>query len=296
MAEFDRRSFFGASFGMAAAAAMPEWLMRALAIQEPVSTWRTQQLRATIGRARKAEKPLLVLVVPDQNDKDVRGHWFGALLTSWDDGSSWLLASCELACATTAELGQVGGLKVEGAPLFVFADAGKEGTNLIARLTPIECVLPIVPIVPSGQKSSRLAADKARREGLQAMRPALLAGAERHGLSLQSVAAVAARRLEEAQRQAIDQAVQAHLVEQPIVGARWSVIACAGGFVHPTKAEVEAARKEEEAFEKALTALMEGKMTQEEFDKGYGRHMIHCGIAYVGDVSSRFLEFWTAGD
>ncbi|MBL8755817.1 MAG: hypothetical protein JNK15_21145 [Planctomycetes bacterium] len=284
MAEFDRRSFLGASFGLAATASMPEWLARAFAIQESVSTWRLQQLRAAIERARKDQKPLLVMVVPDQNDRDVRGKWFGAMLTTWHYDSSWLLASCEFACATTAEFGQVAGKPFEGAPLFVLADVGGTSANPIARTTPIECSL---PIVPSGRASSRDSGAKTKREGLQAMRPALLAGAEGHGLSLDAAAAAAVRRLTAAQRQMIDAWIvdasaplppaevlasgAAEILRRfaalpelpgdkvrklrdallarwrgPMAGARWQEWRrCSTEFVHATKAEVEAEARAE---------------------------------------------------
>ena len=333
MAEFDRRSFLGASFGLAATASMPEWLARALAIQESVSTWRLQQLRAAIERARKDQKPLLVMVVPDQNDRDVRGMWFAAWLASRCDANLHLTSSCELVCATTAELGDVLRTKLEAGAVFVLADAPAVDFAAAPRVTPIACDLPDVPLggVPLANR------EETRKRGLSAMDTAVQSAVAQHGLTLAEFAARAMRRLNAEQRQAIDgwfrdrvqptrrlqtlaaaeitrrcneasgegavlevlrESMHKMVLPRPVAGARWYSSGCGGGFEDPTKAELAARAKAMADYQKAVDALGKNPPLQKllALEQSAPTHIIACGIARMAYLENRFLEFWTAGD
>jgi hypothetical protein len=335
MTMIDRRSLF-ALFAMAVGGALvlcwwprrrprsvtqprPEPRARTIekpVIREPVSPWREKQLRQAIMYAKQKGKPLLVLVAPATNDGDVRGKWFGTWIEDMPDEDVWLAASCVLACATVSELGYALGTKVEGAPLWVFADVGESGEEKgAARVTPIDCELPILP---------RRGADEnmwaARTTGLQSMHAAFVAGAKGHGLELAPLAAAALRRLEETQQISLedwfasglgaeliamalaDAEVRRRLEAQrpqvkpsllrysvdrsfhePVAGARWIQTTPIGGcgwipwFVHPTESEKEEWRRRQEAVRAR---------------EGMGA----CGMGVAPAICWRFLEFWTAGN
>src|SRR5258706_16352969 len=81
-----RRSFLG---GAAVAAAWPRWLRRGFA-DASVAPPRS---------ARAGDKPLLVLVVPDDEDERwLRGRLFAEMIDRGDDAHRAPLALCEVAC------------------------------------------------------------------------------------------------------------------------------------------------------------------------------------------------------
>lgn len=287
-------------------------------IREPVSPWRVKQLRQAIARAKQVEKPLLVLVAPATNDGNVRGTWCGLWFEEMHEEDLWLPASCELACATVAELGDVLDVKVEGAPFWVFVDVGSSrDEKKPARITPIACALP----VPDAEDLA------VRAFALRAMHEAFAAGAKKHGLELAPFAAAALRRIDasplddwfgggpppgyaliadaaaevwrrieahpnretrperrEADIGALRGAVLQSWWFKEFPGARWMAQLPMGpcgsslGFMHPTESEKETRQRERE--------------------RAFARepHGIACGMAAVPRLCSRFLEFWTAGN
>src|SRR5689334_1173977 len=119
-----RRSFL---VGGAAAAltSWPAWIARAF---DPDSTCsdseRLEGLFDSYRNARRAGKPLLVLVIPKDDDKKwERGTWFGQVLNYGADDTLAMLSLVTLSCATTEELGRLVQLDATDAePMFVTID------------------------------------------------------------------------------------------------------------------------------------------------------------------------------
>jgi hypothetical protein len=133
MSTVDRREFVRLSAFCAGAAALPHWLAKALgqdpAMKTPGDGSRASALRTALTRARAYGKPLLVLLVPiDQNQRYERGQALGSFLNHGPRDALLELAFAELACATpdeaTSVLGEVGlpADPARGTPWFVLVD------------------------------------------------------------------------------------------------------------------------------------------------------------------------------
>ena len=280
MDPIDRRSLFSLTAVAFGGSCVPEWLAKALMIQEPVSTWRVKQLREAITRAKQANKPLLAFVVPGAEDGNARGQWFGAWLANVPDAALHLLSACELACATVDELATVLGVKLEGSPVWVLADVASVESGKPIRHTSITCAL-----APSARMDFRSEKKwlKDLTAALQPMSDALAEGVKRQGLEIASLAEAAMRRLDDAQEQELDAwfsegkmpgkavvalgasevwrriealpeqqrkapaevlrtAIDQVVIGAPIAGARWMrALSCVNSvFEHPTRAETKA--------------------------------------------------------
>ena len=230
MTTFDRRRFLSRSLAAAAGfAAAPTWLARAFglgdgspAVQDPqpaadpVATWRKEQLTKAIANAKLQGKPLLVLVVPD--DQPVvwdASHWFGAWLTHGDSLARETFGLCTLACARMSEVEAMAGVhgdavaKTTKAVTMLLVDPTRAGQNVDkpVRATRIEPELPIVPppsrMPGDDERPGDSDAAATRRKGLAAMTEALQAGLAQHGANLAELAKASSSTLDATQQQAL---------------------------------------------------------------------------------------------
>jgi hypothetical protein len=119
-----RRSFLVGS-AAATLTSWPAWIARAF---DPDSTCsdgeRIEGLFDSYRQARRAGKPLLVLIIPTDDEKKwERGTWFGQVLNYGTDDTLALLSLVTLSCATSEELGRLVQLDATDAePTFVTVD------------------------------------------------------------------------------------------------------------------------------------------------------------------------------
>jgi hypothetical protein len=230
MTTFDRRRFLSRSLAAAAGfAAAPTWLARAFGLgdaspaaqdpqpaADPVATWRKEQLTKAIATAKLHGKPLLVLVVPD--DQPVvwdASHWFGAWLTHGDALARETFGLCTLACARVGEVEAMAGVHGEAVAkttkmvTMLLVDATRAGQNVDkpVRATRIEPELPIVPppsrMPGDDERPGDSDAAATRRKGLAAMTEALQAGLAQHGANLAELAKASSSTLDATQQQAL---------------------------------------------------------------------------------------------
>ena len=89
---------------LAGAAALPVWLSVGFGAQPKAAT-STKHMRAALDRAREIGKPLLVLIVSDQeSDAMQRGHAWGHYLAHLGEEAALDLALCAVTCARAADL------------------------------------------------------------------------------------------------------------------------------------------------------------------------------------------------
>lgn len=113
----NRRRFIAVSAAGAAGAAFSSWLGRAFAGDCGIAD-RVRELFSAYQRARKARRPLLVLVIPKDREYQ-RGSAFGEWLNYGSDEQIAPLALCEVACATMADLAELAPHVRTGEPLMV---------------------------------------------------------------------------------------------------------------------------------------------------------------------------------
>ncbi len=132
MNDLNRRAFFSRSSLGFAAVALPDWLRLGFQLQDPLPqdqgvADRERALADTIERARGRGKPVLVLVVPE----DERASWdrarsFGAILNNGPDELFLGLSLCEVACAQMDEVQRVVGKRPEGEPFMLLIKQPRE--------------------------------------------------------------------------------------------------------------------------------------------------------------------------
>ncbi|APR75374.1 Hypothetical protein A7982_00720 [Minicystis rosea] len=114
-----------------AAALWPSWLREAFADEgacegQGGALARLAVLSGAFRRARDAGKPLLVLVIPDNDmDKWQRGRAFGELLNHGSDVQLAPLSRVEVTCATMAELKKLVPSAGMGEPLMVLVSTDR---------------------------------------------------------------------------------------------------------------------------------------------------------------------------
>ncbi len=103
----NRRTFLGAASRAAIIASWPAWLQTAFAEETGAKDPDAGLAVVSEGfrRAQRAGKPLLVLVIPDSDDKKYsRGRTFGEFLNHATRQQHAPLALCEVICATSAQV------------------------------------------------------------------------------------------------------------------------------------------------------------------------------------------------
>ena len=334
MTTFDRRAFLSRSLAAAVGfAAAPTWLARAFGLgdaspaaqdpqpaADPVATWRKEQLTKAIATAKLHGKPLLVLVVPD--DQPVvwdASHWFGAWLTHGDSLARETFGLCTLACARVGEVEAMAGVHGEAVAkttktvTMLLVDPTRAGQNVDkpVRATRIEPELPIVP--PPGRMSGDEErpgdgeATATRRKGLAAMTAALQAGLAQHGANLAELAKASLATLDATQQQALAAWVKDGTPTPPELLVRG--LAELRRSVADLPEAVRTARLAE--LGKAIEAVVVkqqvagsrwqvpgGCVSQFEVpteDEKKMASMLACGMGMVSPLCERFLSFYSVG-
>ena len=148
----DRRKFLksavAASVSGAVMAGWPGWLRRGFAdvsITSPMAG--AKNVKDALQRGRDTGKPLLVFVVPPDEEKWQRGHLFGEYLNNAIDEQMAPLALAEVACATVSQL-EGSGITVadKGAMLQVVEPGENTARGLSVRVeewTEVERIRPL---------------------------------------------------------------------------------------------------------------------------------------------------------
>jgi hypothetical protein len=121
-----RRQFLGAAALAAGAAAWPAWLRRAFADASLAARAGTGGvLAAALAAARRSKRPLLVLVIPEQEGaKYQRGQAFGEWINGGEDEQIAPLSRCDVVCAPMAEIRRAAP-SLAGEPLMVLFRDGR---------------------------------------------------------------------------------------------------------------------------------------------------------------------------
>ena len=308
-----RRDFLGSAAAAAVVATWPRFLARAFADEAcppDSSVLPLAVLGAAWKRAQAGGKPLLILVIPDDDaEKWARGHAWGELLNHGTPEQIAPLALAEVACAKMSDLRQLVPAAGAGEPLAILVDTDR----VPARVERLEASLPPLPAYGFLEEK----ADD--EETVIARRQAVLAGALRAALApneqvLGVRAVFTRRRLAAADRTRIESflgkntwipteladrgaallfeaiaarqlnasratsllrdAVQARLISEPPAGAHWATSGGCGTDVEETRAEREQ-REAEEATGKMRVMVSVG-----------------CGMGHLPEKSRRFLYFF----
>jgi hypothetical protein len=266
-----RRTFLGAA---ALAAFAPSWIRRAFGDasfggerKPPVPPHR---YREALERARKAGRPLLVLVIPDEDsDKWDRGRAFGEWINHGTDAQLAPLALVEVACLGLGEVGRV--YDGPSDPLMLLVDPSERRpmhimASALPRYTPRGRV---ITINADGTRGPEPPSDDSVFTQRVAMLSRLLAEAVEIGP------------LDEARARALAQAARKRLRDRPPANAHWATSSGCGTTVEPTPEEIEAEeRKRREEAARGVLSM-------------HSVVSVGCGMGHVPDKSRRFL-YWLA--
>lgn len=322
MSPLDRRSFVGHTLTALGAAAAPAWLARAFGFavpstlqQDPVAddaklvAWRKQQLAVALVTAKAHGKPLLVLVVPeDEHDRRLAGRWFGGWLTNGDELAFATRGLCTLACARLGEAREVLGLPADALDptkatvtmLLVDAHRAQVGAAWGATAIRIAPELPLLERVRGGfdEKGEAIA-----RRGFRAITESLRSGLERHGATLPALAVACLLTLDVEQQQQLEVWVRnggdvpAELLERGLAELQLRIAA----LPEPTRA-VRASRlakalQLELCYRPVAGARWKGDTcgsVEERPTKAEEPTLvISCGMAQVEPLCELFLDFYT---
>lgn len=279
-----RRALLTAAVAGGLLAVAPLWIRRAFAAETRSASEVAQkvaEVAAALRRAQASGKPLLVLVIPnDDGEKWTRGETFGMLLNHGTDDQLMPLALCEVVCARPEDLARVVPAAGSGEPLMVLVDARSDP----ASARSVDGAIPVPPNRPrrfdESESDDEAWARSVIRASAALVRGAVLASpamaairsedARRAaaGASIDSLPAVRAEKALTApatERAAIAASlareVRGRLRARPPVGARWANSAGCG-------VDIEGIHDNE-------------------------RVAIGCGMGHTPAKAQRFLYFWT---
>jgi len=300
MASMDRRSWFAAAGGAAGFGMMPAWLgFFARAGQDPKPApppTRRQQLQAAAEQAEAQGRPLLVFVVPeDENAAYTRGQWLGAWWMHGGERARLDLALCVPAAASVRDVQALVDVRLpDPAPVLLLVDAPRrtQPGRQAATVTPIVVDLP-------ADASPGLPAD------LERLTLALATALPRHGGALDEMAQRVRARLSDEQQQH----VAGWLAGGPppedellVRATAWVRCAAAGMEAEPSR-----------STQAALLAAIERRLVRRRLpgsrwatSSGCGAEIedpdpalgevgagVECGMGRVPEVCRRFLLFYT---
>ena len=298
----DRRRFLRsaglgiAATGLSLSSSWPRFLTRAFGDEgsgsEAGPRERTVELAEAVARARRDGKPVLVLVVPaNENDRYARGRVLGELINHGGTGVLDDLLVCELACATIEEARRVLPTDVKGDPAMLLVELDVEGGEFLPA-TSID--LPVGPGWTKGEAEdeptirARIAAGAAALHAAVASGPVTLARrAERNRAAL-SDADRAALADGLAGRGAIDAALARR-------GAAVLAVAAAEAAPEPR------ARARAALDAGAEAAIVRARPAGAQWGRTAGCGVtiegeppagIRCGMGRVPALSQRFLHFY----
>lgn len=133
--------------GSLAAVAAAAWPLAAFAQDRVPEDGALAGLSEAYRAAQRAHRPLLVLVIPEDNGaRWERGTALGAFLNHGSDEAMIALGACELTCATIGVLRQLVPQAPAGEPLMVLVDPSR----VPASATAIDPALPPEPVLADG--------------------------------------------------------------------------------------------------------------------------------------------------
>lgn len=209
-----RRRLLGAAAAAAAAALWPNWLQEAFADAPACgnkaggAAARLATIAAAYRAARSAKRPMLVLVIPENDmEKWIRGHAFGELLNHGDDKQIAPLSRVEVVCATMSDLRKLVPTAGAGEPMMVLVSTDR--VPAVARQLDVQ--IPDYPGLGIDDETKPGEPREKREEAVTQRRIAAMAGLIRGALG-------------EADKQAATLAagVRSTLKVKPPPGARWA--------------------------------------------------------------------------
>ncbi|MFT3772334.1 MAG: hypothetical protein QM820_43620 [Minicystis sp.] len=212
-----RRQVLGAASVGLAAALWPSWLREAFADEKAAdekacdgpggAAARLAVLATAFKAAREASKPLLVLVIPDNDmEKWQRGRVFGELLNHGNDVQIAPLAKVEVTCATMADLKKLVPSAGMGEPLMVLVSTDR--VPVAARQ--LDAKLPEYPS-PWGDGEKSWEEKERNEDEISDKRIAIVAGLLRNALGADDKKAAA-----------LAGEVRKQLKAKPPRGAKWA--------------------------------------------------------------------------
>lgn len=129
----NRRSFLRTTL---AAAALPGWLSIAFAADKAPSG--LAALTAAWQRASEGSRPLLVILIPDDTEKGLRGDVLGAWINYGDERLMATLGLCEVVCARAEDVQRLlPSAKIGPRTWMVLAETGKVPAQTLAVDVPL---------------------------------------------------------------------------------------------------------------------------------------------------------------
>jgi len=147
-----RRGFIlSTSTAIGAAAAWPTLVSHAFAQDRVPEDGALAGLSEAYRAAQRSGRPLLVLVIPDDNGaRWDRGSALGAFLNTGSDAAMIAVGACEVTCATMTVLRQLVPQAPAGEPLLVLVDPSR----VPATVTALDPVLPVEIPFPAGDENA----------------------------------------------------------------------------------------------------------------------------------------------
>lgn len=209
-----RRHVLGVASAGLAAALWPSWLREAFADNAACDTpgsgalARVAALAAAFKAARDVGKPLLVLVIPENDmEKWTRGRAFGELLNHGSDVQLAPLSRVEVACATMADLKKLVPSAGVGEPLMVLV-----GTDRVpAAVRQLDVELPQYPAAMRFEQNETWESREKKEEAISDRRIAVMAGLLRGALGA-----------DDARAPALAKEVRQRLTVKPPRGVKWA--------------------------------------------------------------------------
>lgn len=303
-----RRAILGAAAGAAGLFASPGWLARAFA--QAATPDELAALSEAYRRAQRAGRPLLVLVIPAQQEaRHDRAEAFGELLNHASAETMADLALAELATATMSTLRTLVPQAGAGEPLMVLV----EPDAVPASARALDGALPAMPEywVFSEEMTWE---ERARREDeVIDRRIALLSGLVRQGIApdaatLARRAQLARAHVRAAELARVDRAIAAGRASSEVVAIAPALIAEAalagrGEALRAALVELGVERWRRGRIPGSRWAVGGGcgvrvEETEEEIRAREGGDrviaMVACGMGHVPERSARFL-YWYVG-
>lgn len=299
-----RRALLGGAAIGAGVLACPSWIARAFG--QVAAGAELAALSDAYRRAQRAGRPLLVLIIPAQQEaRWDRAQAFGELLNHGPESVLADLALAEVACATMSTLRTLVPQAGSGEPLMVLVEP--EAVPATAR--GLRAELPTMPEYWVFSEETSWDERVQRENAVIDQRIAVLAGVVHRALApdaatISQRAALARARLSAGDRARVEAAIRAGRVTSEVAALAPAMIAEAAS-ARPTLGsalvELGTERWRRGRIPGSRWAVGGGcgtqvEETEEERARGDGdqRMMVACGMGHVPERSARFLDWYTA--